>query len=308
MKAQQKTLRFYLKRDKFIYLLMLPGLLWYLIFRYLPMFGIIIAFKDYKPFWGIEGIFTSQWVGLKYFIKFFNSAYCLRLISNTLILSIYSLVWTFPLSITLALFINELHNRHFKKIVQTVSYLPHFLSAVIVCGMIRNLTSVDGGLLNTIIHAFGGESIHFLGAAEWFRTIYTVSEVWQTIGWSSIVFIAAMTGIDKELYEAAMVDGAGVFRRMWSITLPGIFPVIAIMLILRVGSILNLGYEKILLLYSPQIYSTADIINTYVYREGVINQNYSFASAVNLFTAVISLILVLGTNKITKKMGQGGIW
>ena len=308
MKTHNKTLRFYLKRDKFIYLLMLPGLLWYLIFRYLPMFGIIIAFKDYKPFWGLEGIFTSQWVGLKYFTKFFSSAYCLRLIRNTLLLSFYSLIWTFPLSITLALFINELHNRHFKKVVQTVSYLPHFLSAVIVCGMIRNLTSVDGGLINTIIHVFGGESIHFLGIAEWFRTIYTVSEVWQTIGWSSIVFIAAMTGIDKELYEAAMVDGAGVFRRMWSITLPGIFPVISIMLILRVGSILNLGYEKILLLYSAQIYSTADIISTYVYREGVINQNYSFASAVNLFTSVISLIMVLVTNKITKRMGQGGIW
>ena len=154
----------------------------------------------------------------------------------------------------------------------------------------------------------GRESIHFLGQPEWFRTIYTVSEVWQSIGWESIVFIAAMTGIDKELYEAAMVDGAGVFRRMWSITIPGIMPVITIMLILRVGSILNLGYEKVLLLYSPQIYSTADIISTYVYREGVLNQNYSFAAAVNLFTSVISMIMVLATNKITKKLGQGGIW
>lgn len=192
--------------------------------------------------------------------------------------------------------------------MQTVSYLPHFLSAVIVCGMIRTLTSVDGGLVNAIVTAFGGEAIPFLGQPEWFRSIYTISEVWQSIGWESIVFIAAMMSIDKELYEAAMVDGAGVLRRMVSITIPGIMPVITIMLILRVGSILNLGYEKVLLLYSPQIYSTADIISTYVYREGVVNQNYSFAAAVNLFTSVISLILVLGTNKITKKMGQGGIW
>lgn len=305
---KKKPLRYYLKRDRFIYLLMLPGILYYIIFKYLPMFGIVIAFEDYKPFFGIRGIFTSEWVGLKHFQKFFRSAYCLRLIKNTLVLSFYSLIWCFPLSIILALFINEMRGKWFKKTVQTVSYLPHFLSAVIVCGMIRNLTSVDGGLVNAIVMKLGGEAVPFLGLPEYFRTIYTVSEVWQSIGWESIVFIAAMTGIDRELYEAAMVDGAGVFRRMWSITLPGIMPVITIMLILRVGQILNLGYEKVLLLYSPQVYSTADIISTYVYREGLINQNYSFAAAVNLFTSLISLILVLGTNRITKKLGQEGIW
>ena len=308
MERKKKNLFYYLKRNRFIYLLMLPGLIWYIIFCYLPMFGIIIAFEDYKPFWGIEGIFTAEWVGLEHFFKFFKSTYFVRLLKNTLLLSIYSLVWSFPLSIVLALFINELKAKRFKKTVQTISYLPHFLSAVIVCGMIRNLTSVDGGLVNAIVVALGGEAIPFLGQPEYFRTIYTLSEVWQSIGWESIVFIAAMTGIDKELYEAAMVDGAGVIRRMWNITLPGIMPVITIMLILRVGNILNLGYEKVLLLYSPQVYSTADIISTYVYREGVVNQNYSFAAAVNLFTSVISLILVFGTNKITKKLGQEGIW
>lgn len=308
MERKKKNLFYYLKRNRFIYLLMLPGLIWYIIFCYLPMFGIIIAFEDYKPFWGIEGIFTAEWVGLEHFVKFFKSTYFVRLLKNTLLLSIYSLVWSFPLSIVLALFINELKAKRFKKTVQTISYLPHFLSAVIVCGMIRNLTSVDGGLVNAIVVALGGEAIPFLGQPEYFRTIYTLSEVWQSIGWESIVFIAAMTGIDKELYEAAMVDGAGVIRRMWNITLPGIMPVITIMLILRVGNILNLGYEKVLLLYSPQVYSTADIISTYVYREGVVNQNYSFAAAVNLFTSVISLILVFGTNKITKKLGQEGIW
>lgn len=305
---KRKSFLYYLKKDRFIYLLMLPGLLWYIIFCYLPMFGIVIAFENYKPFWGIQGIFTSDWVGLKHFQKFFSSVYCIRIIKNTLILSFYSLIWSFPLSIILALFINELKGKRFKKVVQTVSYLPHFLSAVIICGIIRNMTSVDGGLINGIITSLGGEAIPFLGQPQWFRSIYTISEVWQSIGWESIVFIAAMTGIDRELYEAAMVDGAGVLKRMIHITIPGIMPVITIMLILRVGSILNLGYEKVLLLYSPQIYSTADIISTYVYREGIINQNYSFAAAVNLFTSLVSMILVFGTNKITKAMGQGGIW
>ena len=196
-RKEKKPLKYYLKRDRFIYLLMLPGLLWYIIFCYLPMFGIIIAFEDYKPFWGIQGIFTSNWVGGKHFLKFFKSAYCFRLIKNTLLLSIYSLIWSFPLSIILALFINELKGKFFKKTVQTVSYLPHFLSAVIVCGMIRTLTSVDGGLVNAIVTAFGGEAIPFLGQPEWFRSIYTISEVWQSIGWESIVFIAAMMSIDK---------------------------------------------------------------------------------------------------------------
>ena len=305
---KKRPLSYYLKRDKFIYLLMLPGLIYYILFKYLPMFGIVIAFQDYKPFFGIEGIFTSQWVGFKHFMRFFQSAYCLRLIKNTLLLSVYTLVWGFPLSIVLALFINELRHKKFKKIVQTISYLPHFLSAVIVCGIIRTMTGTDGGLINAIIVQFGGEPIFFLGETSWFRSIYTISDVWQTIGWNSIVFIAAMTGIDKELYEAAKVDGAGVLKRMWYITLPGIMPVVTIMLIMRVGNILNVGYEKVLLLYSPQIYSVSDIISTYVYREGLINQNYSFATAVNMFTSVISLIMVFGTNSITKKLGQEGIW
>lgn len=307
-KEKQKSFGYYLKRDRFIYLLMLPGLIYFIVFKYIPMFGIVIAFEDYKPFFGIEGIFTSQWVGLKHFIKFFQSAYCLRLIKNTLLLSLYTLIWGFPLSIILALFINELKFNRFKKAVQTVSYLPHFLSAVIVCGIIRTMTGTDGGLINALITYFGGEPIYFLGETSWFRTIYTVSDVWQTIGWNSIVFIAAMAGIDKALYEAAKVDGAGVLKRMWHITLPGIMPVVTIMLIMRVGSILNVGYEKVLLLYSPQIYSVSDIISTYVYREGLINQNYSFATAVNLFTSVVSLVMVLGTNFVTKKMGQEGVW
>lgn len=306
--AEKKPLLYYLKRDRFIYLLMLPGLIYYIVFKYIPMLGIIIAFEDYKPFFGVEGIFTSQWVGFKHFIKFFRSAYCLRLIKNTLLLSLYVLVWGFPLSIALALFINELKSARFKKVVQTVSYLPHFLSAVIVCGIIRTMTSTDGGLLNALIVHFGGEPIYFLGETAWFRSIYTISDIWQTIGWNSIVFLAAMSGIDKALYEAAKVDGAGILKRMRYVTLPGIMPVVTIMLIMRVGNILNVGYEKVLLLYSPQIYSVSDIISTYVYREGLINQNYSFATAVNMFTSVVSLVMVLGTNYVTKKTGQEGVW
>lgn len=305
---KKKNLFYYLKKDRFIYLLMLPGLIWYLVFRYFPMLGIVIAFEDYKPFWGIEGIFTSNWVGFKHFIKFFQSPYFFRLMKNTLLLSIYTLVWSFPIAIILALFINELKCKIFQKTVQTVSYLPHFLSTVIVCGMIRTLVSVDGGLVNAIVKFFGGEAMPFLGMPEYFRTIYTVSEVWRASAGTASYLSQRWPPSTRSSMRLPWWTVHGVLKRMWHITIPGIMPVITIMLILKVGNILNLGYEKVLLLYSPQVYSTADVISTYVYREGVVNQNYSFATAVNLFTSVISLILVLGTNKITKKLGQEGIW
>ncbi len=305
---KKRPLIYYLKKDRFIYLLLAPGIIYYFIFHYLPMFGLIIAFKDYKPFFGLEGIFTSEWVGLKHFMRFFKSAYCMRLIRNTLLISLYHLLWGFPAAIVLALLINELRGNIFKRVVQTVSYLPHFLSAVIVAGMIRNLVSTDGGLINAIIKFFGGEPIAFLGYPQYFRTIYTASGIWQGIGWSSIVYIAAMAGIDQELYDAAKVDGAGVLKRMWHITIPGIMPVICIRLILQIGELMSVGSGKILLLYSSQIYSTADVISTYVYREGLGNMNYSFATAVGLFESVVGLVLVLGSNAIVKKLGQEGIW
>ncbi len=291
-----------------MYLLLLPGVLWYFIFHYVPMYGVIIAFKDYKPFFGIEGIFTSKWVGLQWFRKFFKSVYCARLLKNTFLLSFYSLAVNFPSAILLALFLNELKGKLFKKTVQTISYLPHFLSAVIVCGIVREMVSTDSGLFNALIKLFGGKPIPFLSRPEWFRTIYISSGLWQGIGWSSIIYLAAMSGLDQELYDAARIDGAGVLKRMRHITIPGIRQVISIQLILAVGGILSVGAEKILLLYNPQIYSTADVISTYVYREGLGNQNYSFGTAVGLFGSLVHMVLILGTNFIAKKMGEEGIW
>lgn len=304
----KRSLWYYIKRDRFMYLLLLPGVVWYFIFHYVPMYGVIIAFKDYKPFFGIEGIFTSKWVGLQWFRKFFQSVYCARLLKNTFLLSFYSLAVNFPSAILLALFLNELKGKLFKKTVQTISYLPHFLSAVIVCGIVREMVSTDSGLFNALIKLFGGKPIPFLSRPEWFRTIYISSGLWQGIGWSSIIYLAAMSGLDQELYDAARIDGAGVLKRMRHITIPGIRQVISIQLILAVGGILSVGAEKILLLYNPQIYSTADVISTYVYREGLGNQNYSFGTAVGLFGSLVHMVLILGTNFIAKKMGEEGIW
>ena len=305
---KKRSIWYYLKRDRFIYCLLIPGILYYLIFHYLPMLGVIIAFKDYKPFFGLQGIFTSQWVGFKHFMKFFRSAYCMRLIKNTLLISIYTMLIGFPVPIILALLINEVRGNLFKRSVQTISYLPHFLSAVIVCGIIRNMVSVDGGLVNAIVKAFGGTPVSFLSEPQYFRTIYIASGIWSGMGWASIIYIAAMAGLDQELYDAAKVDGAGVLKRMWHITIPGIMPVICLRLILQIGELMSVGSGKILLLYNSQIYSTADVISTYVYREGVGKMNFSFATAIGLFESIVSLILVVGSNAVVKKLGQEGIW
>ncbi|MDL2233102.1 ABC transporter permease subunit [Ruminococcaceae bacterium OttesenSCG-928-L11] len=299
---------YYLRKDRFLYLLILPGLLYYVVFKYLPMFGIVIAFKDYQPFMGLEGIFSSEWVGLHHFKRFFMSQFSWQLIRNTLLISVLKLFWGFPAPIILALMLNEVRQRRFKKVVQTISYLPHFLSTVIVCGMIRTLTSTDGGLINLVLTLLGQEPIFFLGDTRYFRSILVISDIWQSVGWGSIVYLAAMTGIDTELYEAAEVDGASWLQKMWTITLPGIMPVVSIMLIFRVGNLLSGGFEQILLLYSPMVYSVADLISTYVYREGLVNMKYSFTTAIDLFTSLVAMILVLGTNWLAKKAGQEGIW
>lgn len=306
--TRKKGLLYYLKRDHIIYILMIPGLLYYLIFRYLPMLGIVIAFKEYNPYLGLEGIFSAPWVGFKYFTQFINSINFWRLMRNTFMISFWGLVFGFPAPIILALLINEISNKRFKKIVQTVSYLPHFLSIVIVCGILRNILSTDGGLVNLAIKMLGGTPVYFLGEARYFYAIMTASGIWQNIGWNSIIYLAAITNINPELYESAHVDGANTFQKMWHITIPGIYQIISIMLILRVGELLTVGYEKILLLYSPMIYETADVISTYVYREGLIGLKYSYSTAINMFVSVISLVLVLSSNYAAKKIGQEGIW
>ncbi len=304
----EKSLSYYLKRDKFFYLLVALPLLYYFIFHYLPMFGIVIAFKNYKPMMGIEGIFTAKWIGFKNFNRFFNSVFFARLIGNTFKLSLYDLIFSFPSAIILALMLNEVRSAKFKRIIQTVSYLPHFLSAVIVVGMLRQLLAVDGGFINAVLQKFGIEPIYFLGSTKYYRTYYIASSIWQSIGWNSIIYLAAMSSIDPGLYEAAEIDGANIFRKIWSITLPSILPIISIMLIFRMGSLLSVGHEKTLLLYSPLIYEVSDITSTYVYREGLLSMEYSYSTAVGLFTSLVSLVLVSSANFAARKMGQEGIW
>jgi putative aldouronate transport system permease protein len=293
---------------RFYYYLIIPGLLYFLIFDYIPMFGIIVAFKDISPFEGVSAIFTNDWVGFKHFVRFWNSYYFWNVMRNSLLISGYKLLNGFPASILLALLLNELRNAVYKRIVQTISYLPHFISTVVVAGLAMMVLSTDGGLVNAIIVQFGGEPIHFLGNPLYFRSVLVISHVWQTIGWGSILYLAAMTGIDPGLYEAAKMDGASRIRQAWHITLPGIAPVIAILLILSIGGLLNAGFEKVLLLYSPAVYEVADIIDTYVYREGLSKLDYSFATAVGLFKNVLAMFLILGANYIAKKMNQTGIW
>ncbi len=296
------------RRQKFYYFLMLPGLLYFFIFHYIPMFGVSIAFKDITPFDGIEGIFDGEWVGLTHFKRFFDSYYFWNVLGNTVIISLYKLFFGFPAPILLALLLNEVTSKWFKKSVQTISYLPHFISIVVVAGLLTNLLSTDNGILNAILSALGKEAVSFLGEPAYFRTILVLSDVWQSIGWGSILYLAAMAGIDPQLYEAAKMDGAHRLRQMWHITLPGISFVVSILLILNVGKFLEAGFEQIFLLYSPSVYQVADIIDTYVYRQGLLQMQYSFAAAIGVFKNIVGMVLILLANYIVKKMDQPGLW
>lgn len=294
----------HVKRDKFLILMILPVVAFFIVFSYLPMYGVIIAFKNYSI---SKGILGSPWAGLKYFEQFFNGFFFWRLLKNTLLLSVYSLLWGFPIPIIFALIINEFGG-FFKRFAQTVSYLPHFISVVVVCGMLVNFLSPQGGLINTIISGLGGQSINFLGDPKYFRTIYVASEVWQGFGWNSIIYLAAITSIDQEQYEAAIIDGAGRFKQIWHITLPGISNTIVILLILSVGGLMGIGFEKVILLYNGATYETSDIIASYVYRAGLLNTQYSFAAAVGLFNSVINIILLVSCNLISRRVSNVSIW
>ena len=291
-----------------LYLMLIIPVLYYIIFKYLPMVGVLIAFKKYQPFSGIPGIFTSKWVGLYWFEKFFKSKYAITLITNSLVISVKKLIVCFPAAIVLAVMLNSVNNLRFKKVVQTISYLPHFLSIVVICSIVRSVTSIDGGIINGVIEMLGGEPIVFLGSNDHFQGVLVISDLWRTVGWNSIVYLAAMSSIDPSLYEAATVDGAEWYHRIWHVTLPAIAPIISLMFILRCGELLNAGFEQIFNLYSSNVYETGDIIDTFVYREGLKNLNYSYSTAVNLFKSVIAMILVLGSNYFSKKLGQEGIW
>ncbi len=302
-RAAQKLRRDLIKY-RYIYLMLLPVLAYYIVFCYIPIYGIQIAFKNFSPGLGISG---SPWAGLTHFRAFFAGPYFVRTFTNTLLISLYSILFSFPSSIILALLLNEVGNRYFKKTVQTISYLPHFISTVVICGIIREFTA-SNGLIGGIVKALGGVPKTLLIDPAMFRPIYIISEIWQGIGWGSIIYLAALSGIDPTLYDAAVVDGAGRFRRMIHITLPGILPTIVIMFILRLGSIMGVGWEKIILLYNENIYSTADVISSYVYRKGLIEQNYSYSAAVGLFNSVINFMLVVFANSFSRRMSGTSLW
>ncbi|OPH50397.1 sugar ABC transporter permease [Paenibacillus ferrarius] len=290
--------------NKSLYLMMLPVLVYYAVFHYAPMYGAIIAFKDYSP---MKGILESDWVGLQNFKDFMNGFYFWRILKNTLVLSLYSILFEFPAPILLALFMNELKNKLFGRFVQSISYMPHFISMVVICGILTDFTN-SGGVINSLMANFGGDGQALLQKPEYFRPIYVLSEIWQKIGWESIIYMAALMGIDQEQYEAAKIDGAGRLKQMLYITLPGIAPTIAIMFILRMGNLLNVGFEKIILLYNPVTYSTADVISSFVYRKGLLEFNWGFSASVGLFNSVINLILLVTANQISRKISKNGLW
>ncbi|WP_309118285.1 ABC transporter permease subunit [Paenibacillus sp.] len=295
----------HMKRDRQLLLLFIPCILFYLIFRYGPLYGLIISFKDYSVF---QGIIDSPWVGLKHFEKFFSSPDFWQLFGNTLALGFYSLIFGFPFPIILAIMLNEVRVAAFKKSIQTLSYLPAFLSVVIVSSMIIDFLSPSNGIINRIIAWFGFEKIYFLIEASWFRSIYVISDIWASVGYEAIVFLAAVAGISPTLYEAARVDGASRWQVMRHITLPGLMPTIVIMFILKTGSMIRVGYEKVLLLYNPTTYDVADVFSTFVYRKGLLEANYSYAAAVGMFEAVVAMVMLLGANFISRRMGGSGLW
>lgn len=302
---KKQSLGVRLHKNRYLLLLFLPCLIYYIMFKYIPMWGILISFKDFKPFIGFAG---SQWVGMKHFVNFFSSPDAWRIIRNTLQLGLYSLIWGFPFPIIFALLLNEVTSLKYKKVVQTVSYMPHFLSAVVVCGMIITFLSPIRGIINQIIEMFGGNAVNFMSQAKYFRSVYIISDIWQQVGWGAIIYIAAITNVDAQLYEAAMIDGASKWRQIWSITLPCIAPTIVTMLILRTGSILEVGLEKVLLLQNPAIYETADIIATYVYRQGISGSNMSYATAIGLFSALTNLALLLSANFLSRRFSETSLF
>lgn len=293
------------KKDWQLTLMFLPCIAFFVIFRYGPMYGLLIAFKKYSPYRGIMG---SNWVGLKYFEQFFNSPDFFLLFKNTLLLGLTTLLWTFPFPIIFALLLSEVRAKKLKKAVQTISYLPSFLSTVVVCSMVIDFLSPSSGAINNIIAALGFEKVYFMIKPEWFRTIYVASDIWQNMGYGAILYLAAISGIDPSLYEAGEIDGCGRLRAMFNITLPSIFPTVATMFIIKSGSIIRVGFEKVMLLYGPTTYSVADVFSTYVYRKGLQEMNYSFGAAVGLFEALIALIFVIGANTISKKLSEQSLW
>jgi putative aldouronate transport system permease protein len=293
-----------IRRNRYIYIMLLPIVAYYLIFHYGPMYGVLIAFEDYNP---TKGILGSTWLGAQNFVLFFRSFYFSRTVVNTLAINLLDLVVGFPAPIVLALMLNEIHFNPFQRLVQTVTYMPHFVSVVVVVGMLVDFLARDG-LVNNVLASFGLPPTAFMQKPEWFRIIFVGSGIWQHVGWGSIIYLAAISAIDPTLYEASMVDGADRFRQIWHITLPGIMPTIVILLILRMGSMMSVGYEKILLMYNPLTMETADVISTYVYRKGILGSDWSFSAAVGLFNSVINFALLIFANRFSHRVSETSLW
>lgn len=293
-----------LSRNRYVYFMAIPVIMFYILFHYIPMYGAMIAFKDFAPARGIVG---SPWVGFKHFEQFFQSFYFGRVVTNTLAINVLGLIFGFPAPILLALLLNEVRSNWFKRTIQTVSYLPHFISIMVIAGLLIDFSSRDG-LFNTLIVAFGGERSNLLTRPELFRTLYVGSDIWQGIGWGSIIYLAALSGIDPQLYEAARIDGAGRLRQTFHITIPGILPTIVILLVLRIGQMMNVGFEKIILLYNANTYETADVISSYVYRKGLLEFSYSFSAAVGLFNSLINFFLLIFANKMSRMLNETSLW
>lgn len=294
-----------MKTNWMLYVMLLPVVIFFIIFAYTPMAGVTLAFRDFKV---KLGIFGSPWVGLKHFNRFFGSYNFLLLLKNTVEISLYSLLVSFPIPILFAMLLNYLRSRHLKKTLQMVSYAPYFISTVVICGMIAIFMDKNTGIFNQIITALGGEANDFLSKPEYFKSIYVWSGVWQSMGYSSIIYIAALSGVSPALHEAAIIDGATKVKRIWHVDLPGIKPTIIMMFILQMGSLMNIGFEKVFLLQNDLNMSASDVINTYVYRVGLVQNNYSYSTAVGLFNSVINMLLVVLANQGSKKFAQESLW
>lgn len=288
-----------------LYLMVLPGLIYFIIFRYGPMYGAIIAFKNYRV---LDGFTGSPWVGLKNFQRIFSSPYFTNILTNTLLISIYKLFFGLPLAIGMALLLNEVRAAWFKRTVQTVTYLPHFLSWIVVFGIGLTVLSPSTGLVNKALVATGGSPVNFLADPNWFRTVLVASDIWKNIGWNAIIYLAALAGISPSLYEAAAVDGASRFGRIWHISLPGILPVIVLVSMLNIGNLLSAGFEQVFIFYNPAVYGVGDIIDTWVYRQGIQGFQYSIAAAVGLFKGVVGCVLLVVANWMAKRWAGSGIW
>ena len=293
-----------IKKEPEMYIMILPVLIYFILFHYKPMYGVLMAFQNFSPRLGITG---SEWVGFDHFVNFFNDVYFFRILKNTLVISFSSLIFGFPMPIIFALLLNEVRNKYFGKAVQTISYMPHFISLVVICGMIKTFTA-DNGLITQLLLKVGIDTGTMLADSKLFVPIYIISQIWQSTGWDAIIYLAAISGIDQELYEAAEIDGAGKWKQLFNITIPSIVPTIVILLIMRVGSIMSVGSEKILLLYNPGIYETSDVISTYVFRKGLLEFSWSYSTAIGMFNSVINMLLLIFANTVSKRATESSLW